>query len=62
MARRSIRDILAHIGMFEFMYPGSVSAHRLMTIVLEHDTYHAGEINRTRALLQNDDDWPDHSG
>ena len=23
----------------------------------QHDLYHAGEINRTRALLQDDDDW-----
>ena len=29
----------------------------LMVIMLEHDLYHAGEINRTRALLQNDDAW-----
>ena len=29
----------------------------LMVIRLEHDLYHAGEINRTRALLQDDDDW-----
>jgi len=25
--------------------------------MLEHDLYHAGEINRTRALLQDDDAW-----
>lgn len=118
-AKRSIVDIVAHVGMFKFMYPGSAfrnrefdygddpvsppksrltnketaidwlrQAHaylldafseltddaeldelrpahrgdllptrRLMAIVLEHDTYHAGEINRTRALLQGNDDW-----
>lgn len=118
-AIRSIRDIVAHTGMFKYMYPGSafrgreydyvdnpatppdsrlatkaeaiewlkqghaylleafseltddaeldvprmshwgelVPTRKLMTIVLEHDTYHAGEINRTRALLQNDDEW-----
>ena len=119
-ARRSIKDIVAHIGMFKFMYPGSAFRNRefdygddpvsppssrlatkdaaiewlnqahaylieavtelqddgeldvprkahwgglvptrnLLTIVLEHDTYHSGEINRTRAFLQDDDDWP----
>ena len=118
-AARSIRDIVAHAGMFKFMYPGAafrgreydygddpvtppderlatkesalewlIQAHdylvaafseladdteldtprtahwgellptrKLMTIVLEHDIYHAGEINRTRALLQKNDDW-----
>lgn len=122
-ARRTIKDITAHVGMFKYMYPGSAfrtreydygddpvtppperlatvqsaiewltEAHEylitafseleddseldkprlahwgdhlptrsLMNIVLEHDTYHAGEINRTRALLQDDDDWPDHN-
>ena len=30
---------------------------RIVEIVLQHDLYHAGEINRTRALLQNDDAW-----
>ncbi len=29
----------------------------LVVIMLEHDLYHAGEINRTRALLQADDKW-----
>ncbi len=31
--------------------------HTLIEIVLQHDLYHAGEINRTRALLQDDDRW-----
>lgn len=114
---RSIRDIVAHIGMFKFMYPTAafrgrefdygedpatppeerlatkdaaitwlkqaqeyllesvatmsddseldelrpahwgepLSTRVLMSIVLEHDTYHAGEINRGRALLQGND-------
>jgi uncharacterized damage-inducible protein DinB len=116
---RSIRDIVAHIGMFKYMYPTSAfrgrefeygdnpatppaarlanrdaavewlkEAHAyllesfetmeddseldemrpahwgellptrvLMSIVLEHDTYHAGEINRGRALLQGNDEF-----
>lgn len=116
---RSIRDIVAHIGMFKYMYPTAAFRDReydygdepatpdesrlatrdsavewlteahtyliesfstlvddseldkprpahwgeplptrvLMSIVLEHDTYHAGEINHARALLQNNDEW-----
>ena len=116
---RSVRDLVAHVGMFKFMYanhgfrdgsmdyddpsatpeperlsdPASaaewlreghayltgcireldsdaeldalrkahwgaqVSTYYLITTMLEHDLYHAGEINRTRALLQDDDRW-----
>ena len=118
-ARRSIREITLHVGMFKFMYanpafrgadfdysdpPASPASDRLNTpgaaiqwlheahnylmgcvrelesdseldvlrkahwgeqaptrhvvvTMLEHDLYHAGEINRTRALLQADDAW-----
>ena len=31
--------------------------YHLIVTMLEHDLYHAGEINRTRALLQEDDEW-----
>lgn len=34
-----------------------VPTHNLIVTMLEHDLYHAGEINRTRALLQHDDAW-----
>ena len=34
-----------------------VATYHLIVTMLEHDLYHAGEINRTRALLQDDDDW-----
>ena len=34
-----------------------VSTYHLVTTMLEHDLYHAGEINRTRAMLQQDDAW-----
>jgi len=30
----------------------------IIQIMIGHDFYHAGEINRTRTLLQNDDRWP----
>ncbi len=40
----------AHWGEF-------LPTYDLVVIMLEHDLYHAGEINRTRALLQNDDRW-----
>ena len=116
---RSVRDLVAHVGMFKFMYAnhgfqggdmdyddppatpaperlsdpaaaeewlreghayltgcirelesdadldalrkahwGSlVSTYFLVTTMLEHDLYHAGEINHVRALLQDDDGW-----
>ncbi|HAL46229.1 MAG: DinB family protein [SAR202 cluster bacterium] len=118
-AKRSIREITLHVGMFKFMYanhgfkgadmdysdppanPGperlatlqaatqwlgeahsyltaciaelqddrelkaprkahwgdQVSTYHLIVTMIEHDLYHAGEINRTRALLQDDDGW-----
>ena len=34
-----------------------VPTYHLIATMLEHDLYHAGEINRTRALLQDDDTW-----
>ena len=40
----------AHWGEF-------LPTYDLIVIMLEHDLYHAGEINRTRALLQQDDKW-----
>ena len=41
-----------------------VPTYDLIVTMLEHDLYHAGEINRTRALLQDDDAWwkPDSEG
>ena len=29
----------------------------LLSVLLQHDVYHAGEINRTRALLAGEDRW-----
>ena len=117
--KRSIQNIVAHVGMFKFMYanhgfdtgaldygepPATPTQERLATVgaateylregheyltglirqlgddseleasrkahwgglvptrhiivtMIEHDVYHAGEINRARALLQNDDGW-----
>ncbi len=34
-----------------------VPTYYLVTTMLEHDLYHAGEINHARALLQDDDRW-----
>ncbi len=34
-----------------------VPTYQLIVVMLQHDLYHAGEINRTRALLQDDDRW-----
>ncbi len=30
----------------------------LIAVIIEHDTYHAGEINHLRALRQGNDRWP----
>ena len=35
----------------------AVPTRFLVDTMLEHDLFHAGEINRTRALLQDDDRW-----
>ncbi len=118
-AERSIRDIVAHVGMFKFMYAnhgfregdldygeppakpaperlssvdaamdylregheyltgcigefeddseldsmrkahwgGLVPTRHIIVTMIEHDLYHAGEVNRSRALLQGDDGW-----
>ena len=34
-----------------------VPTRHLIVTMIEHDLYHAGEINRSRALLQDDDAW-----
>jgi uncharacterized damage-inducible protein DinB len=34
-----------------------VPTETLLTIVLQHDLFHGGEINHLRALLQDDDRW-----
>ena len=36
---------------------GLLPTYHIVVTILEHDLYHAGEINRTRALLQDDDAW-----
>ena len=117
--KRSIQNIVAHVGMFKFMYAnhgfdtgdldygeppatpeperlasveaamdylregheyltglirelgadseletprkahwgGLVPTRHIIVTMIEHDVYHAGEVNRTRTLLQNDDEW-----
>ena len=117
--KRSIQNIVAHVGMFKFMYAnhgfdtgdldygeppatpaperlasvevaieylregheylaglirgleddselealrkahwgGLVPTRHIIVTMIEHDLYHAGEVNRARALLQNDDGW-----
>ena len=36
---------------------GLVPTRHIIVTMIEHDVYHAGEVNRTRALLQDDDGW-----
>lgn len=117
--KRSIQNIVAHVGMFKFMYAnhgldtgdldygeppatpaperlasvqaateylregheyltglirelgddseldalrkahwgGLVPTRHIVVTMIEHDLYHAGEVNRARALLQEDDGW-----
>ena len=117
--KRSIQNIVAHVGMFKFMYAnhgfdtgdldygeppatpaperlasveaamkhlregheyltglirglgddselealrkahwgGLVPTRHIIVTMIEHDLYHAGEVNRARALLQGDDGW-----
>jgi uncharacterized damage-inducible protein DinB len=35
-----------------------METRRLISIMIQHDLYHAGEINHLRALRQDDDAWP----
>lgn len=34
----------------------------LINVMVQHDLYHAGEINHIRALKQGNDAWPDYAG
>jgi hypothetical protein len=34
----------------------------IIAVMIEHDPYHAGEINHLRALHQQNDLWRDHQG
>ena len=38
-------------------YGAPTTVRRAIIVILEHDLYHAGEINHLRALLQADDRW-----
>ena len=33
----------------------------IIKVMIEHDVYHAGEVNHLRALRQGNDAWPDYS-
>ena len=37
---------------------GEMETRALIVVTIEHDIYHAGEVNHARALLQNTDRWP----
>jgi len=39
-------------------YGGTEETRRIIAILIEHDVYHAGEINHLRALSQGTDRWP----
>ena len=40
-----------------FPYRGPQPVGRLLSIVINHDLYHSGEINRQRALIRGSDGW-----
>ena len=39
-------------------YGGTAETRFIISVVIEHDLYHAGEINHLRALRQGTDGWP----
>ena len=39
-------------------YHGDMELRDIVRLVLEHDLYHAGEVNHLRALLDGSDKWP----
>jgi len=42
-------------------HPGPMMETRwLVSTMIEHDLYHAGEINHIRALVQGNDAWPQY--
>ena len=59
-----VRDLSDDAGLDVPRWGQLVPTYDLIVTMLEHDLYHAGEINRTRALLQDDDAWwkPDSEG
>ena len=56
-AVRSLRDDSDLADLRLSSWGERLPAERLISIMLAHDTYHAGEINRQRSLLQGGDRW-----
>ena len=56
-AVRSIDDAQLAAGR-RTHYDAPTTVGRAIIVMIEHDHYHAGEINHLRALLQSDDRWP----
>jgi hypothetical protein len=53
----AIGSAVAVVGRAGQMQRPRIDEILRVTTLLEHDLYHAGEINRTRAMLQQDDAW-----
>lgn len=56
-AVRSLRDDAQLASLRLSTWGEHLPAERLISIMLAHDTYHAGEINRHRSLLHGGDRW-----
>lgn len=41
----------------QFPYRGALPIGRLLSVVISHDLYHSGEVNRQRALIRGSDGW-----
>ena len=64
--RRSHADLMAHVRVLsdgDLLVPrradwgARMEIRWLLSTVLQHDVYHAGEINRTRSVLTGEDRW-----
>jgi len=62
--QRLLRDSIAALTDADLPEPQRthwgelMETRRIIAVMIEHDLYHAGEINHIRALSQSDDTWP----
>jgi len=62
--QRALRESIAALTDTELPLPRKthwgemMETRRIIAVMIEHDLYHAGEINHLRALCQSDDNWP----
>ncbi|MBI5288181.1 MAG: DinB family protein [Chloroflexi bacterium] len=62
--QRALRESLAALtdadlpGMRRTHWGEMMETRRIIAVMIEHDLYHAGEVNHIRALCQSDGTWP----